>query len=195
MTTVETTERRAYARPALVTGLLAAATLFVLNLVQVLVSFMYSLPYLDGTSGLYELDLGGMLLAEVGGLLFLALAFAVGLFLSFQYFAPVRSGLRLASVLRGAVVAAAIYAALRFVLALIVSVVPGARFDGGFFGYAFPGLTFDVGLADSVLPLAGQSIGAFASVLPLVTLAAVLLWLWLRGRPSDSGEPAASDAV
>lgn len=194
MTTIETTTRRDYPRPALMTGLLAAAALLVLNLVHMGSSI---LVYLQAAAqGGMQGDVIGSVLQQASGFLLSAvLAMALALFLTFWLIAPITPEQKLSSVLGRSVVAVVVYGFLRSAIVFGAMMLSSLQFEGGFFGYAFPGLSSDRSVSEEIIPGLHGAITSMARGLPLVVLAGVLLWIWLQRHPLAFRESDASSAV
>jgi hypothetical protein len=167
---VEMTDVRT--RGALVASLLVGAFLLLQNVIGNVVSVVYSFTQGQGGAGspfaYSTLDFFVRIIPVV-----------IGVFLVFWRLAPIMGGLVLRSVILRALVAAAAGA----LLSLIVGTIFG--FAQSFTGYLF-GNSFPYGnVADAFGAVVGNvtsAVTGFVGLVPLVALAAVLLWLWLRGK-------------
>lgn len=194
MTTIATT-RRGNARPALISGLLAAAALLALSLLQIGVSFLPDLRNLgrEQTNRLFEVGFVELFLQVNAPLLAAILAVTLAVFVSFSMIAPIAPQLRAKAVIARGLVAGVVHGAMYTAILFGINLIAWTGLDGGFFRDSFPRLQFGGSPVNELVPSILGGMTRVSADLPLVVLAGVLLWIWLQRHPltsqqSDSGE-------
>lgn len=113
-----------------------------------------------------------------------SLPFAAGVFLSFWQLAPVGGPLRLAHVVTRSLLAAGVGSVTVLLVNIVINLVNGVR------GFVQGDTAYVASAGADVVASLGYALQTavitFVTVLPLVVLAAVLVWVFLRGRDSAS---------
>ena len=164
-------------RAVLITALFVAAFAFARLVVGAFVSFVTTIAYGYGYTGMIGSGLALQLITVL-------LPLAAGVFVGFRLVAPITAPLSLRSVLLRSLVASGIAAVFAFIVELFV--ILATSVTDNIFGNSFPlgqvGGAFGQAISQLTSVLAG-----FLENVPLVGLAAVLLWLWLRRHGATQG--------
>ena len=169
-------------REAAVVGATVGAWIALSALVSVAMS---AITVTAATSGLYELESYGPMLAQQLGTTVVtrALPMGVGVLLSLWFIAPIWEGLMIRQVIARSIVAAAVSAGVAAVTNLLIDIVGALAMDRPLLSNSFPEVAYDgPGVVFVLMQALQGAVVGFFSLVPVLLAACLLLWQWCKAH-------------